>query len=178
MTNQVEVLAYQAFDLDQCTFVELELVADMDIYTIHFPYEDYQEDPVDLYKYIDDPTGQNCADSFKFSFGISPNIQMVYDYVFKLINATAEWGLVRHSMEALNLCFTQPFERDNYYLILRKSLLGNAAITVVYEGKDSNIIADTVREWILEGECTPINPYWMITENSKQPGALLWKTEG
>jgi hypothetical protein len=37
-TNIVKVLAYQALNFDTCQTKSFELVADMDILTIHFPY--------------------------------------------------------------------------------------------------------------------------------------------
>lgn len=48
------------------------------------------------------------------------------------MEATAEWGLIRHSIEALNFCFTQNFDREKYYLKLSKTILGRGEITVIY----------------------------------------------
>jgi len=51
---------------------------------------------------------------------------MIYDYIHKLMEATAEWGLIRHSIEALNFCFVQPYESgDKYYIKLTRDILGN-----------------------------------------------------
>lgn len=73
-----------------------------------------------------------CEDSFKLAFGISPEESIVYQYVYKLIEATAEWGLIRHSIEALNFCFTQPYETDNkFYLKISKNIIGNGEITMI-----------------------------------------------
>ena len=71
MTNIVDVLAYQSVNLDTCEFRPFDLVADMDILTIHFPHEDTGL-PVDLNQYFNDATGKNCDNSFKLAFGISP----------------------------------------------------------------------------------------------------------
>jgi hypothetical protein len=71
MTNVIDVLAYQAVNLETCGERPFELVADMDIMTIHFPHEDTGL-PVDLKKYFNEATGQSCKDSFKLAFGISP----------------------------------------------------------------------------------------------------------
>lgn len=143
--------------------------------TIHFNRQEGKKTD-DLKKYFNDPTGENCANSFKLAFGISPKIPMIYNYVYKLMVATAEWGLVRHSLEALNFCFTQPFEGEKYYLKLSKSILGNGQITVIYQDKDKKNIQDTVRAWFLEGECTPLNPSWIFT-NDAFPEARMWNDE-
>ncbi len=71
MTNLVDVLAYQTLNFDTCEFKAFELIADMDILTIHFPHED-RGPKLDFEKYFNDPTGKNCEDSFKMAFGISP----------------------------------------------------------------------------------------------------------
>ncbi len=59
---------------------------------------------------------------------------MIYDYVYKLMEATSEWGLIRHSIEALNFCFTQPYEQgEKYYLKLSKDIIGNGEVTMIKE---------------------------------------------
>lgn len=52
----IDVLAYQALNFDTCEFKAFELVADMDIMTIHFPHEDSGTD-IDLKQYFNDATG-------------------------------------------------------------------------------------------------------------------------
>lgn len=142
--------------------------------TIHYGRQEGRKTD-DLKKYFNDPTGKNCENSFKLAFGISPKIPMVYNYVRKLMVATAEWGLIRHSLEALNFCFTQPFEAEKYYLKLSKSILGKGLITVIYEDKNTTLIKDTVRGWFLEGQCTPLNPNWLFPNSNT--GAQMYNKE-
>ncbi len=90
------------------------------------------------------------------------------------MEATAEWGLIKHSIEALNLCFTQPYETgDKYYLKMSRDIIGNGQITMIKEEASTRIIPDMVRQWVLEGKCTPLNPSWLFV-NAKEPNAVLW----
>lgn len=47
---------------------------------------------------------------------------------------------------------------------------------MIKETPESRIIPDTVREWVLEGKCTPMNPSWLYV-NEKEPKALMWNDE-
>jgi len=60
----------------------------MDIMTVHFHRQEGTKTD-DLKKYFNDATGKNCENSFKMAFGISPKIPMVYNYVRKMMVATA-----------------------------------------------------------------------------------------
>ena len=74
----------------------------------------------------------------------------------------------------MNFCFTQPYESDDkFYLRISKDILGDGEIIMIKETPDSRIVPDTVREWVLEGKCTPMNPSWLYV-NEKEPKALMW----
>ena len=85
--------------------------------------------------------------------------------------------MIRHSIEALNFCFVQPYEfGDKYYLKLTRDIIGNGEITMIKEEANTRIIPDTVRQWILEGKCTPLNPAWLFV-NKIELNAVMWKGE-
>ena len=47
---------------------------------------------------------------------------------------------------------------------------------MIKEEVNNRIIPDTVRQWILEGKCTPLNPAWLFV-NKIELNAVMWKGE-
>lgn len=163
-TNKVDILTYTAFNLETCQQKNYHIVTDMDIFTVSYPAE-YEGDSEreDLTNYFyNDTRAKDCDTSFKTAFGITKNEQYLYSYLSKLINATAEWGLIRHSIEALNFCFVQPYDRDTYYLELTKNIIGQSSIVIIWEDNLSRTVPNFVESEFLEGRCVPLNPFWLF----------------